>query len=479
MIALNTNYKYLFKNIGLLTLSNFATKLISFFLVPLYTAVLTTEQYGTYDLFNTTVGVLIPILSLNILEAVLRFGMDKNYSKDAIITVGSKWLGISTCFVFLVIVVNHFFTIIPILEKYKIYFFFMFFTQTLSGIVTAYSRGTDHVASLSVSSIIASVITIGCNILFLIPFKWGLVGYFWANILGPLVQCVYLIVRLKAWRHLNLKKKFVTQEKEMISYSSPLIANSISWWINNVSDRYIVTLFCGVAANGIYSVSTKIPSILNILQTIFNQAWDLSAVRDFDPADKSGFFRNTYRAYNCLMVILCSLIIASDRILAKFLYLGKFYTAWKYVPFLTIAIVFGALTGYLGGFFTATKDSKAYATSTIYGAVVNIILNFILIPIIGTLGASISTAVCYIVVWLIRFFQSRKYIKIKINLIRDIISYLLLILQTCVILFLPNNVLMYVIQLGLVAIIMLLYKNDIILIVSKILDMLRKSNEYN
>ena len=117
---MNTNYKYLFKNIGLLTLSNFATKLISFFLVPLYTAVLTTEQYGTYDLFNTTVGVLIPILSLNILEAVLRFGMDKNYSKDAIITVGSKWLGISTCFVFLVIVVNHFFTIIPILEKYKI-----------------------------------------------------------------------------------------------------------------------------------------------------------------------------------------------------------------------------------------------------------------------------------------------------------------------------------------------------------------------
>lgn len=83
-------YKYLFKNIGLLTLSNFATKLLSFFLVPLYTSVLTTGQYGTYDLFNTTIGVLIPILTLNILDAVLRFGMDKAYDKDAIVTLGTK-----------------------------------------------------------------------------------------------------------------------------------------------------------------------------------------------------------------------------------------------------------------------------------------------------------------------------------------------------------------------------------------------------
>lgn len=83
-------YKYLFKNIGLLTLSNFATKLLSFFLVPLYTSVLTMGQYGTYDLFNTTIGVLIPILTLNILDAILRFGMDKAYDKDAIVTLGTK-----------------------------------------------------------------------------------------------------------------------------------------------------------------------------------------------------------------------------------------------------------------------------------------------------------------------------------------------------------------------------------------------------
>lgn len=463
-------YKYLFKNIGLLTLSNFATKLLSFFLVPLYTSVLTTGQYGTYDLFNTTIGVLMPILTVNILEAVLRFSMDKDYNQDAIVTLSIKWLTISTLLVAIFIIINHFITIIPILERYKIYFLLMFFVQSFSGIITAYARGTDHVASLSVSSVIASAVTIGCNIVFLIPFRWGLPGYFLANIIGPLIQIIYLSVRLKIWYRIHLKERFLKQEKEMLRYSSPMIANSISWWVNSVSDRYIVTWFCGIAANGIYSVSTKIPSILDVFQTIFNQAWALSAVKDFDSKDKSGFFSNTYKAYNCLMVVICAFIIANDRILAKFLYIGKFYGAWRYVPFLTIAIVFGALTGYLGGFFTAVKNSKVYATSTIYGATVNIILNFILVPIIGALGASISTAVCYVVVWLVRVFQSKKYISMKVNWLRDISSYLLLVAQTVFLLVMPENIWMYMVQLILVCAILLLYKNDAMQLVKKVIS---------
>lgn len=462
-------YKYLFKNIGLLTLSNFATKLLSFFLVPLYTSVLTTGQYGTYDLFNTTIGVLIPILTVNILEAVLRFGMDKNYNKQAIVTLSGKWLIISTLIVGIIIILNHFFRVFPILDEYKIYFFLMFFVQALSGIITSYARGTDNVASLSVSSVIASVFTIMCNIIFLIPFKWGLVGYFLANIIGPFMQCLYLLIRLRIWKYINIRERFLEEEKEMIRYSSPMIANSVSWWINNVSDRYIVTWFCGIAANGIYSVSTKIPTILNIFQTIFNQAWALSAVKDFDSEDKKGFFSNTYRAYNCLLVIVCSLIIASDKFLAKFLYINQFYIAWKYVPFLTIAILFGSMSGYLGGFFTATKDSKQYATSTVWGAIVNIVLNLSLVPVMGVIGAAFATAVAYVVVWVIRLFQSKKYIKLKINWKRDVVAYVLLNVQTIFLLLIENDILLYLSQLICIFVLLLIYKSDIWLFVGKAL----------
>lgn len=461
-----SGYRYLFNNIGLLTLSNFATKFLSFFLVPLYTNVLTTTEYGTYDLFNATIGVLLPILTLNIQESVLRFSLDKKTSKEAIVTVSVKYLLISNILVITGLFLNGITNLNQMIAEYGIYFFLMFLVQSLVGVITSYITGIDRVADLSVSSVITSLVTIGCNIIFLVAFKWGLPGYFLANIIGPLAQCIYLIIRSRFLKQVKFLQ-FSVEEEAMTNYSKPLIANSIAWWVNNVSDRYIIVFFCGLAENGIYSVAGKIPSILNIFQTIFNQAWTLSAVKDFDPEDNNGFFSNTYKAYNCMMVIVCSSIIVADKLLAKFLYAKDFYIAWKYVPWLTIAILFGALSGYLGGFFSAVKNSKLFATSTIMGAIINVVLNLIFTPLYGAIGAAVATAISYIVVWAFRYCQSKKYIKMRINITRDIVSYILLIIQS--ILILMNGLKMYIFVGLAFVIICLLYLNDIILVINKIL----------
>ena len=460
-------YKYLFKNIGILTLSSFATKLLSFFLVPLYTNILTTTEYGTYDLLNSTIGILLPILTLDIQEAVLRFALDKKESRNAIVSISAKYLLISNAAVAIGLIVNKLFGFSSIIADYALLFFLMFFVQSLLGVMTCYTRGIDKVADLSISSVITSVVTITCNILFLVAFKWGLLGYFAANIIGPLVQCVYLLFRSNYLKYIKCVK-YSLEEREMLSYSKPLIANGIAWWVNNVSDRYVIVFFCGLAENGIYSVAGKIPSILNVFQNIFNQAWTLSAVKDFDPEDKSGFFSNTYRVYNCLMTIICSGIILFDKILAKFLYAKDFFAAWKYVPWLTIAILFGALSGYIGGFFSAVKNSKIFATSTAAGAIVNLILNFAFTPFYGAIGAAVATAICYIVVWAFRFYQSRKYIKMKVNIIRDIFSYVLLVVQT-VVLTVSEGAIMYALIGAIFLVICLIYLSDIKLVTDRVL----------
>lgn len=460
-----SGYRYLFNNIGLLTLSNFATKFLSFFLVPLYTNVLTTTEYGTYDLFNATIGVLLPVLTLNIQESVLRFALDKKTNREAIVTISAKYLLISNFLVIIGLIFNRITNLNAMIAEYGIYFFLMFFVQSLVGVITCYIRGVDRVADLSVSSVITSIVTISCNIIFLVAFKWGLPGYFLANIIGPLVQCIYLMVRSSFLNEIRFEQ-FTTEEEAMTNYSKPLIANSIAWWVNNVSDRYVIVFFCSLAENGVYSVAGKIPSILNIFQTVFNQAWTLSAVKDFDSEDKNGFFTNTYKAYNCMMVIICSSIIVADKVLAKFLYAKDFYVAWKYVPWLTVAILFGALSGYLGGFFSAVKDSKLFATSTIMGAIINLFLNFVFTPIYGAMGAAIATAISYIVVWAFRYVQSRKYIRLKINLTRDIIAYILLIVQSLLILI--EGLKMYFFVGSVFLVICFLYIKDIMLVLNKI-----------
>ena len=226
-------YKYLFKNIGLLTLSSFATKLLSFFLVPLYTNILTTTEYGTYDLFNTTVGVLLPILTLNVQDAVMRFAMDSKSNRKAIISVAMKILLVANTVVAVGLIVNAAFGISSLVKDYSIFFFLMFFMQSLSGVVTYYIRGIDKIADLSVSSVLVSAFTIGCNIVFLAVFHWGLTGYFLGNIIGPLVQSLYLIARSRLIHDTDLRADFSEEKRAMLDYCKPMIANSVAWWVNN------------------------------------------------------------------------------------------------------------------------------------------------------------------------------------------------------------------------------------------------------
>ena len=468
----NGKYRYLAKNMGLLTLSSFATKLLSFFLVPLYTSVLTTAEYGTYDLFNTTVGVLLPILTLNVQEGVLRYSLDKKYDRGALVTVGMRYTFIGFGFVAAGLVLLSVLGLFPMGEVYVAFFLLMFLAQALAGLVTYYARGCDRIRDLSISSVIASAVTIFLNLLLLLPLHMGLAGYFLANVLGPMAQVFYLICATKLPRELHFGNGYEKQTREMLSYSKPLIANSIAWWVNNVSDRYIVIFFCGIAANGIYSVAGKIPSILNIFQSIFSQAWTLSSVKDFDPEDGDGFFAKTYASYNCLMTVVCSAIIVADRLLAHFLYANDFYEAWKYVPWLTIAILFGALSGYLGGFFTAVKDSGEFARSTTVGAVANLALNLTFVPFVGPLGAAIATSVSYALVWGIRLAHSRKYIKLRINIKRDAAAYLVLAVQSGALLLIDDVLPLYgFLVIGFV-LILFLYCKEIGLVGRKLLGVM-------
>ena len=87
-----SKYLYLIKNIGVLTLSNLGSKILAFLLIPLYTSVLSTEQYGVFDLAQTTVSLCIPILSFNISSAALRFALDKDKDKKDVFSVGILYI---------------------------------------------------------------------------------------------------------------------------------------------------------------------------------------------------------------------------------------------------------------------------------------------------------------------------------------------------------------------------------------------------
>lgn len=462
-------YIYLIKNMGLLTISNFGSKLLSFFLVPLYTSILTTKDYGIYDIFNTTIMLLIPILTSGLIDAVIRFPLTDREHKDEIYLIGVKHLLRGFILLVLVCLVNYFFPVSLVLKKYGLLFIAMYFTAALSQLLQSYARGIEMVAALAISGIISSITIIVLNVWLLVFLRWGLDGYFIANIAGMLIAIIYLVFALNVWKINPIKK--VTNyklEKSMLAYGIPTIANSISWWVNNAADRYIIIALFGLATNGIYSVSYKIPSVMTVFQNIFNQAWSISAVQEFDPKDSNGFYKNIYRMTNFFMVIICSALILTTKIFAKILYRGHFYIAWRYVPFLLISVLFGSLVGILGGVFVAVKDSKRLGISTVVGAVVNVVSGILLSLLFGPIGAAVGTTLSYIIVWVMRLFDIRKYMHLSINLYRDICTYILLFIQSLGLLFTKDNLSTYSLQLLFFIIIVVLNFNEIKTILVKV-----------
>lgn len=429
---MNKKYKDLSTNTLIFMISNFGSKLISFFLVPLYTYVLSTTEYGLVDLVTTTVQLLVPVLTLNVQDAVLRFSLDDEYKKENVLKVATRIIALSSMALLIMLGTVWALNIVQLNSSYLTFLFASYFVGSLYNTLTMYLRASDKMKLIAVSGVINTAVTCLLNIVLLLAVKIGVTGYMIANVSGMLIADIIMITNggvLKNLREANFDRKIA---KPMILYGLPLVVNSIAWWINNASDRYILSYFCGAAINGIYAVSYKIPTILAMIQNTFYNAWSVSAITEFDEDDKDGFIGNVYSMYSAVCVISSSLIMLLNIFIAKLLYAKEFFQAWKYVPFLLVGTVFSGLGLFIGCIFTAVKQTKDISSTTFTGAIVNTILNFMLIPWIGALGAAIATMIGYLTTFTMRLIKVRKIIRMQVGWKNQILSFIVLLAQCIV-----------------------------------------------
>lgn len=431
--------KNLSQNAILFTISGFGTRIVSFFLVPFYTYVLSTGEYGKVDLVTTTVQLLIPILTINIQDAVLRFSLDEQYQKEDVISVGFQIVCLSTVVLSVGLFVLKFFGIITLEANYILFLYVSFIVGAINNNLSMYIKAKNQVRVLAVWGIINTIITCICNLLLLLVLKMGVNGYMIAYVSGTIVADIGMFLSGNVLCDLKKSRNTFKITCIMLLYSAPLIANSLGWWINNASDRYILTYFCGAAINGVYAVSYKIPSILSALQSVFYNAWSISSITEFDAEDTDGFIGDTYTLYSSLSFLACSLIMLLNIYIARLLYSKDFFLAWRYVPLLLIGTAFNGLGLFDGCIYTAVKRTKDISITTIISALINTLLNFLLIPIIGAYGAAFATMVGYFAIWVTRTVGLKKIIRMKVDW-KCQIAMIATILIQCVVASISGNV---------------------------------------
>lgn len=425
-------YMELLKNLGLFFIAGFLPNALAFFMVPLYTRCLSTAGYGTVDLLINTVQFLMPLLTIQIQDAVLRYAMDKSCDKREVFSIGMHIVGGGFFLLCIVCTGLQLTGMIKLAGGYLFFFLLNYLAGALNNVFSFFCRAIDRVKILTVGSVLNMLLVVICNLLFLLKFQWGVYGYLAANSIGMLTETFYIIWKAKLYRYFEPKVRNKTLCKEMLHFSAPLILSALSWWVNNASDKYIVTFFCGVSAVGVYSVAYKIPTILKVFSDVIAKAFSISAIKGFDPGDKDGFMGKSYSMFSFVMTVVCSLLILSNVFLAKILFAGEFFEAWRYVPPLLLSILMNQLSMSCESIFVAAKQTKTISWTAAAGAIINTAANFLLIPKFGPYGAAVATAIGFVCFWGLRYNRLTKIVHLKNNFKQEVFSYLLLTAQAAV-----------------------------------------------
>ena len=366
---------YLVKNIAFFALGNFGTKFISFLLVPLYTNVLTTGEYGISDLIYTIGMLLVPVITLNIAEAIMRFSLDKDADYDKIISVGIWALAIGIVLSLLIIPVCRLF---PTVKSYGSCIFAYTVTSAFCQVFLSNLRGQELLLQYSIGNIIHSLAIAVCNIVLLLVLHKGIEGYLTAYAISNTVTAVYAFFVGRVPRSMTRFCFDPVLARSMIKYSLVLLPTGFMWWIMNSSDRIMITAMMGASANGIYAVAYKIPTILTTSLSIFNAAWSYSAIREEDSVDKNEYSSSVYRRMTSIVFLATGGLLALIKPFLRIYVAPEYYTAWKYTPYLLIGSAFITLGSFLATSYTVHKDSKGFLFSGIAGVAIPVVVAFAL-----------------------------------------------------------------------------------------------------
>ena len=451
--------KELIKNTFIILLGKFCTQFLSYFLLPLYTSVLNSSQYGIVDLITTYITLAVPIISLQMEMGIFRELIDSrnnNYKINEIITSGMKSVFVQLCVSLIIYFVLNIFIDIP----YSYFILFTICTTLLSNLFLQISRGLGNNIAYSIGSVIAGVSTILFNILFLVILNFKIEGMILSTGLGNLLATIFLFFKLKLYNKINIKTYSKNINIKLLKYSLPLVPNGLIWWVINVSDRTLISWFLGTSSNGIYAVSNKLSNILIQVYNVFNLSWTESASFHINDEDKDSFFSRVFNEIINIFYSVCIIFVLFMPFIFKILINQNYIEAYMYIPLLLLGTLFNIVVSFIGCIYVAKKLTKQVARTSLYAGIINILINVLLIKQIGIYAAAISTVLAFFIMSVYRFIDVQKYVKLKLD-IKNILFLTFLFILVCTIYYI-NNLILNCIGCFTISIILIIYNKEYI-----------------
>lgn len=428
-------YKKLLSDTVILAFGTFGSKLLVFFLMPLYTALLSPAEYSTAELISSTANLIMPFACMGVTTGIFRFAAERGTNKEEVFSSSLALLGGGFC---ILLLIGLPLCLLDGLRWNAVLIICYVLFADLQAVCAQYVRAIDRTRLYAVQGIVNTLLTVLCNLLFLMVFHLGVTGYVLSVIVGNLLTALFLLFAARLWRVFRFSRIRRETVKELFRFSLPMIPTTVCWLITDLSDRYFVTAICGSDVNGIYSAAYKIPTVVNLLSGIFMQAWQFSAVaQSYDEEECGRFYSEVFRGFLSLIFIGTAGLILCSRFLSRLLLNVAYFDAWKYMPTLLCAAALEAVVSFLATVYLVKKKSMHSFITAVVGTVLNLVLNAAMIPGMGALGAAIATLLGYGAVYLLRMLDAPAMIRFRLYLPRQLVSLALLLASAAVMTFDP------------------------------------------
>lgn len=446
-------YKKLAFNTIIFSIGSFGAKIFSLLLNNLYTKYMSPSELYTKNLFETLVLFMLPVFTFSLTEAVVRYGLDNKYNKKQVFTTA---LLLTLGGLLLMIPVIPLLNLIPVLKpvrSYSVLLFIYVFTSALRALCSQFVRARNLVQLFSLDGILVMIVLFVFNIIFISKLGMGIRGFMISMILSDIFSASFLFISGNIYRYTDIKSFDLSFGKIMLKFTLPLVPTAVMWTFTGFSDQIFIgnmhssRFELGKDAAGVYVAATKIPNLISMLSTIFLQAWNISAITENESADRSRFYEKVYSVYESMLFLgsagLILLIKPVSAVLINYSTYPEYMSAFTYTPLLIVAAAFTCLNLFLAGIYTATKHTSNAFFTILAVAAANIVLNLVMIPIFGIQGAALATFLSYLICYIIRMIDARRYVPFSFSAVKTVINTWLLLMMCIPVIFGFKNFYLY------------------------------------
>ncbi len=405
-------YKKLAKNTLIFSLGSFSSKILGILLVRVYTSCLSKGEFSTITNIQYIVNLIGPIATLSIAEGILKYGLDEKTQKSRVYTSGVivSILGMLafTCL----------FPFIGLVKEFKPYISYMIlflFTSEFRWVNQQFVKVKNYLRLYAVDSIMSVVSLLIFSLLFLIGFDMGIKGYILALIMSDMLSIAFLIFFANLQDDLKIREADMGLIKNMIQYTLPLIPTSVLWWVVSSSDSFMVSRLVSPEVNGLYSVAYKIPNLISLISIIFFRAWQMSAITEYNSKERKKFYTKVFDSYLSIMFVASAGIMWTIKLLTKIVSDKEYWASYKMAPFLIMAVLLQSYCTFLSSIYNATSQNKNSLKTSMLAAIINIVLNIILIPFFGAQGAAFATMMAYFVCFIVRLVDTQRIARYSLS----------------------------------------------------------------